>query len=284
MAGAEPSRPEPSAKLPPVVQSSEGTLARAQTSLRLRALDLADRLTGRRDRLTPPRRMSQYVGHGDFATVGGEFLALIRTHAGLIDTERVLDVGCGIGRMARVLTSVLKPPGSYDGFDVTRSGIEWCQRRYGRQPAPFRFTHVDLANDTYNPGGQQTASSFRFPYDDSAFDLVIATSVFTHLLPDDTMNYLAEIGRVLAPGGRLFSTWFIVDPALPAPAPFEHEHRLGVALVADPASPTAAVAYPGEGMAEMFSTAELALKSPRRGNWGSEGGASLQDILVANKP
>ena len=108
--------------LPSVVQRGDGLLTRALVSLRLRGLDLADRVTGRRDPLIPPRRMSQYVGHGDFAAVGQEFLALMRTHAGLAPGDRVLDVGCGIGRMARVLTTVLRPPGTYDGFDVARFG------------------------------------------------------------------------------------------------------------------------------------------------------------------
>ena len=101
---------------------------------------------------------------------------------------------------------------------------------------PFRFTHVDLVNATYNPRAEATAASFRFPYDDEAFDLVIATSVFTHLLPEESSNYLTEIGRVLAPAGRLFSTWFLLDsaPGAPAPAPFQAQTRRGVALVADP--------------------------------------------------
>ena len=46
--------------------------------------------------------------------------------------ERVLDVGCGIGRMARPLAGYLTGDGSYDGFDVNREGIRWCTRRYRR--------------------------------------------------------------------------------------------------------------------------------------------------------
>jgi SAM-dependent methyltransferase len=282
MAGGEPGLSDRTA-LPGVVQTTDGMLARARTSLQLRALDLTDRLTGRRDRLTPPRRMSQYVGHGDFAAVGDEFLALMRAQAGLASSDRVLDIGCGIGRMARVLTAVLEPPGSYDGFDVTRSGIEWCQRRYGRQRAPFRFTHVDLANDTYNPSGQATASSFRFPSDARAFDLVIATSVFTHLLPDETANYLSEIGRVLAPGGRLFSTWFVVDGDGAPPPPFEHGSRSGAALVADATSPSAAVAYGLDHLTDAFGRSGLTMEPVRRGSWQIPGGASLQDIIVARR-
>jgi SAM-dependent methyltransferase len=167
---------------------------------------------------------------------------------------------------------------------VTRSGIEWCQRRYGHQSPPFRFTHVDLANDTYNPHGHATAASFRFPSDDRAFDLVIATSVFTHLLPDETANYLSEIGRVLAPGGRLFSTWFVVDVAGVAPPPFQKGSRNGAALVADVRSPSAAVAYPLDHLSAAFGRAALTMDPVRRGSWHTPNGASLQDIIIARKP
>ena len=37
------------------------------------------------------------------------------------------------------------------------------------------------------------------------------TSVFTHLLPHDLTHYLAEINRVLRPGGRCVATFFLHD-------------------------------------------------------------------------
>ena len=283
MAGDSPD-PAQTARLPSVVQRPDALVTRARVSLQLRVLDLADRMKGRRDRLTPPRRMSQYVGHGDFAAVGDEFLALMRTHAGLTAGDRVLDVGCGIGRMARVLTAVLRPPGSYDGFDVTRSGIEWCRKRYHGLPVPFRFRHVDLANDTYNPHARATAASFRFPYADQAFDLVIGTSVFTHLLPEETSNYLHEISRVLAPGGRLFSTWFVLDDDQPPPAPFQGRHDHGTALIADPDTPSAAVGYPLDHLTREFRRCALEIDPIRRGSWRTDDGPSLQDIIVARRP
>ena len=41
--------------------------------------------------------------------------------------------------------------------------------------------------------------------------LVILTSVFTHMLPDEVENYLKEIARVLKPGGLCFSTFFLIN-------------------------------------------------------------------------
>ena len=77
-------------------------LERALTSLRLRALDARDRITGRGDPLVPPRRL-QFVGRGDFVETGDEFMRHFLDLAGLKAHHRVLDVGCGIGRMARPL-------------------------------------------------------------------------------------------------------------------------------------------------------------------------------------
>ena len=54
-------------------------ISRALVSIRLRAADLLDTVSGRRDRLTPPRRLSLYVGHGDFRATGEEFLGLFET-------------------------------------------------------------------------------------------------------------------------------------------------------------------------------------------------------------
>jgi 2-polyprenyl-3-methyl-5-hydroxy-6-metoxy-1,4-benzoquinol methylase len=110
--------------------STRSTLNRAVVSLRLRAADVADSVSGRRDALIPPRRLN-FVGNSDFRATGDEFLVHFREVAGLEASDRVLDIGCGIGRMARVIACELRPPrGSYDGFDVVREGISWCQSRY----------------------------------------------------------------------------------------------------------------------------------------------------------
>ena len=259
---------------------------RARQSARLRALDLRDTVSRRRDRLTPPRRLD-FVGHSDFAATGDEFLAHFIELGGLQPGERVLDVGCGIGRMARPLAGYLSSDGSYDGFDVNRDGIAWCRRRYRRQ-ANFRFEVADLFNARYNPRGTQRADEYRFPYDDASFDFVVATSVFTHLLEADATHYVSECARVLAPGGRLFATFFLLnDDSRTLIA----RGRAGLAFadvdervaILDEALPEEAVAYDDEWVFEALRANGLDLAGEHPGSWsGHEQPVSFQDIVVAH--
>src|SRR4051794_29554311 len=161
---------------------------RAATSLKLRAADAIDRVPGRHDPLVPPRRL-QFVGEGDFAATGDEFLGHLVELAGLQPGSRVLDVGCGIGRMARPLSGFLDDDGRYEGLDVNPVGIGWCQLRYDER---FRFTLADLFNARFHPTGRHRAAEYRFPYDDGAFDVVLAASVLTHLLEEEALHYLDE--------------------------------------------------------------------------------------------
>jgi SAM-dependent methyltransferase len=260
---------------------------RAASSLKLRLADTADLLCGRRDRFTPPRRLD-FVGNSSFQATGEEFLLHFRELADLAPCDRVLDIGCGIGRMARVLTRELKPPsGSYDGFDVVRNGVTWCQRHYRHTRVPFRFQHIDLRHGEYNPGGTCAPEEFTFPYPDASFDLAIATSVFTHLLEEVADRYLAQTARVLAPGGRLFATWFALDsprPPVPQRAMMSFGHRVGAAWVSDPGAPEAAVAYATPWIRERLTAHRLRLRAPIfHGSWTGHPGRSAQDIIVAER-
>jgi SAM-dependent methyltransferase len=262
-------------------------MERARTSLRLRALDLKDRVGGRADRLVPPRRLD-FVGHSDFVDTGDEFLSHFTTLGGLQRTERVLDIGCGIGRMARPLTTHLDAPGSYDGFDVNAEGIAWCQARYRSHPR-FTFTVADLFNRRYNPDGTQSADAFTFPYADASFDFALATSVFTHLLEGEAERYVGEAARVLAPGGRLFATWFLLDDASRAAIaagraglPFLDADQ-PVAVVSDEV-PEEAIAFDRAWLTEALDRHGLVLSAVHEGTWrGAETGTSFQDIVIATK-
>lgn len=250
-------------------------------------LDAVDALRGR-DRLRPPRRLV-YTGSGSFDAIGREFLGYFVELGGLQPTDRVLDVGSGIGRMAIPLTGYLKG-GAYEGFDVVEPGVQWCRDRITPRHPNFRFQLADLHNTLYNPTGPEHASDFRFPYEPASFDFVLLTSVFTHLLPPEVSNYLGEIERVLRPGGRVLMTFFLLNdesaaltPEVGGP-PFSvdrGDHRL-----VDAADPAEAVAFDERWVREAIGRAGLQLTGPvRYGSWcGRARYLSYQDIVIAHKP
>ena len=239
--------------------------------------------------LVPPDALAHAVG-GSFRETGAEFLHHFVDIGGLEPHHRVLDVGCGVGRMAVPLMGFLNERGRYAGFDVVPSLVDWCQAEIAARDSRFSFQRFDLRNSTYNPTGATRAVDLRFPYDDASFDFVFLTSVFTHLLPDDLRHYLSEIARVLTPGGRCFSTFFLLNDeslglirsGLSPVFRFSHLHD---GYRANDAVAENAVAYREDDVRRWYSAAGLEwIGPPVYGHWCTRlNGRSLQDIVVARK-
>lgn len=180
----------------------------SQIWLQRARLDVRDRFSDDYDPLLPPRR---YGLPSQIRAVGDRIVAKALIAIGdLQPNEVVLDIGCGPGRVAAPLTRYLTE-GSYEGFDVMPRSIRWAQRRITPRHPNFRFQVADIHNLMYNPKGSQTAEEFRFPYPDGYFDVSLATSVYTHLRPYETANYLRETARVMKPGGRILNTFFLLN-------------------------------------------------------------------------
>lgn len=173
------------------------------------AVDIIDAAKGR-DFLTPPKSLI-FIGSGDYKQIGNEFKKYFIDFGGLKPHHRVLDVGCGIGRMAVPLTDYLTSEGGYWGFDIVKKGIEWCQKYITPNFNHFHFQHVNIYNKYYNKKGNIVAAQFRFPYETNFFDFVFLTSVFTHMQSDELENYIKEIARVLKPEGKAILTFFLLN-------------------------------------------------------------------------
>lgn len=234
----------------------------------------------------PPER--QFVGDGDFLAVGAEFLRYFVTLGGLRRDHRVLDLGCGIGRMAVPLTQYLSGRAAYLGIDVVEDGIRWSQERISAQYPNFRFLHVDVRHPIYNPGGTIPAAALRLPVDDEAIDFAVAASLFTHLPASEMLDYAGEIARMLSPGGRCFCTFFVMNEANRAAV-----RRGGARLPFDPDgagpehfayadNPLAAVAYDELWLIDRLASRGLSVVgSFHHGGWsGHEGGVSYQDLCI----
>jgi cyclopropane fatty-acyl-phospholipid synthase-like methyltransferase len=223
-------------------------------------------------------------GLEEFLAVGNR-LAELMVEAGLEDTDRVLDIGCGSGRIAASLANVLTT-GRYEGFDVDKSRIAWAKAHI--ELPQFTFRHVKVKNAMYSRRSRKRGSDFTFPYPDGSFDFAIATSLFTHLAPDDAAHYLRETARVLDTGGTLFATFFIVDEFALAEVRAGHtqwlrEERPDGAWVHDPAKPEIAIGFPPEWLEKTMLDAGLTIDAIRFGSWsGREAPVDYQDIVIAS--
>jgi SAM-dependent methyltransferase len=154
---------------------------------------VADRVLSRRydGRVLPPAWLRYKVrgsasGHA-FARIGracaNDIDAALRScgHS-VAQSRRILDFGCGCGGTMLWLND-LAPTASISGADIDASAIEWC-----RGNIPFAKFAI---NEALPP----------LAYPDASFDLVYAVSVFTHLDEDYQFLWLAELERIIVPGG-----------------------------------------------------------------------------------
>jgi GT2 family glycosyltransferase/SAM-dependent methyltransferase len=228
----------------------------------------------------------------EFKEVGEGFTRhCLIERAKLKPDEKVLDVGCGIGQKARVLTKYLSPAGVYEGFDIVPAGIMWCKEKYQCFPN-FHFQLADIYNTRYNPKGRIRASEYRFPYANETFDLVFLSSVFTHMLPKDVEHYFGEIARVLKRHGRCVITYFLlnsrslrgIDAKLNT-IQFPFEYVSGECRVADLNNPEIAVAYDEGFIRNLYERHGLSVAEITYGFWcgREELLSALQDIIIAIK-
>ena len=252
-------------------------------------IDLIDRLRGR-DSLIPPKSMIKIVGGGDFEKTGQEFKRYFIELANVQPNDRVLDVGCGCGRMAVPLTNYLSQEGEYWGFDIVKRGIDWCQSRISSKFENFHFQHSDVHNRAYNPNGNIRAKDFQFPFKDDYFDFIFLTSVFTHMLPSDLENYLSEISRVLKQSGRCLITFFLLNEESEnliraGCSTLDFKYKIGGCLTIDDNNPESAIAYNEDFVKGLFGKYKLKIIQPiHYGSWCKRDTfLSYQDILVATK-
>lgn len=250
-------------------------------------LDFKDIIFKFRDPLVPPRS-KMFVGGGDFKETGNTFLNYFIELGALKSSEHVLDIGCGIGRMAIPLTRYLDRYASYDGFDIVEDGITWCQQNISSRYNNFRFQLADIHNDHYNPLGRYKAEEYKFPYENKKFDFSFLTSVFTHMPRVEVENYIHEIGRVLKPGGRALITFFLINDEsrkLMTSSKSAHniQHYVDGRYIAYPDDPEVCVGFDQNDIIAIFEKEGMHVKI-YPGSWcGREQYTSFQDILIAYK-
>lgn len=149
----------------------------------------------RRGTPVPPSRLIRLVSGADdvawflgsgAAASRGIREALGRHGIALEDLGGILDFGCGVGRVLRHWRHLRGP--ALHGSDCNAELAGWCRRH-------LDFAHVEI-----------NGLDRRLAYPDGTFDLAYALSVFTHLSGPLQAFWMAELTRVLKPGGFLYLT------------------------------------------------------------------------------
>ncbi len=103
------------------------------------------------------------------------------------DGEKVLDVGCGTGTLAIALRAKVGSGGEVVGLDAAPEMIAVARDKAAKRGADIDF-RVGLIEE--------------IPFPDGSFDLVLSSFMLHHLPEEVRQKGLAEIRRVLKPGGR----------------------------------------------------------------------------------
>ena len=109
--------------------------------------------------------------------------------------DRVLELGCGIGRIGRELAPRCR---SWTGVDISENMIAYAGQRM-----------AELDNVTFH---KLQRSSLEMLADDS-IDKAYSIAVFCHMDKEDLYLYLKDLWRVVRPGGLIYvETWNLAHP------------------------------------------------------------------------
>lgn len=212
----------------------------------------------------------------------GLFHALMYEHLSNHTDPVIVDLGCGRGKFVPVALPLINKKGRYVGVDVDSAKIAQCREAYPLQHT--EFIHHDAQNPAYTPDSPNALVPYDLP--DNYADMVVALSVWTHLVPPQAGFYMSEVSRMLKPGGAAVLTFFVLDAAF---NPDEQERWKFIRSVEGSkdffTTSTARVAeeevgVTEEGIASLAKDAGLEWVKSYPGYWKGPGGLYFQDVCV----
>ncbi len=170
--------------------------------------DVVDNIYDAQDYMPAYREhMDRWVDHDPKAAVGdlweelGQLQFDYLLGKGLNRSDRMLDIGCGTLRAGRLFIPWLDR-GGYTGTDISQRALAYGEQLIQEEGLQDKAATLVLEADL----------KLRFEeFDDGAFDVVLAQSVFTHLHQPEIEECFAHIGRIMAPNARFFFTFVHAD-------------------------------------------------------------------------
>lgn len=227
--------------------------------------------------------MRELVGPTDPALFDNPTASLVYDSLAAEQFRSVLDFGCGCGRIGRQFIQQSPRPDRYEGLDLHAGMIRWANENLAPRAPGFRFTHHDVYYPSFNPGDGKPMHA-PFPFGDSEFSFIVSISVFTHLTQDQAEAYLAELARVLEPGGVLLCTWFLFEKR-DFPMMQEQQHTLFI----NEHDVRNAVIYDRDWVRSAAASVGLVLHEARAPSvhgfqWGLRFSPSAPDVVGADWP
>ncbi|MBS0356715.1 MAG: class I SAM-dependent methyltransferase [Proteobacteria bacterium] len=225
---------------------------------------------------------AMFLRHGDYLAA-----AVFEASGLAAGPRRMLDIGCGYGRLAYGLRRA-GYDGGYDGFDILARHIGWLNEQFAerKDDSRYRFVHADMFNERYNPDGKPLAA-LELPFERAAFDCLVSLSVFTHLYEQEVVGYVRYLKQFLAPGGVWITTFFAIPPECslerqPGTAVYPLVKQVSTnAFIHNPDEPLLVIAYREQFLLELFAREGLEVVRQRKGRWlTADNAVELQDWFV----
>jgi SAM-dependent methyltransferase len=239
--------------------------------------------------LPPPKREHlNIVGISNIEELNRRSLKLtgqLLQRAGLLPTDRILELGCNMGLTAYSLVHYLKPTGSYEGFDFAEGPISWARQYITATKPNFRFLWENVCHPLYNPRGTLSPTEILLPYPDGYFDCVCIPYLFTHLPPPAIRHYFQQITKVLKPGGRcLFACYLLNSESQQLIAEGRSSHNLIYELEdcfsSDKHLPETAIGFREPLLLKWIDEAGFILLQKSYGAWCGRASFSGPDVLI----
>lgn len=241
-------------------------------------------------------RLDEYVRDHIESSCLKELPYIIRK-AHLSPNSKILDYGCGWGRLAFAASNYLNQNGLYVGIDINRYAIDTLKSSYSKYEN-FDFllyevkdaeNYIYLQEEKTSPSDSEALDVIVPAKYEKAFDAIYTCSVFTHMWKDAIIHILKEQAKALNYNGTCINTWLIIDQyaqyilrcgLADRQLPFQVKGAFTYSLE----NPLLCTAYSLEDVYDMYAQAGHQIFGIEFGSWSGRENQVIYTDIVLSKP